>query len=117
MNGRVVGEWDSSLKAQFRAILEPNTNAQRLSLLSKFLRSLSAAIGRNCYSLLRSLDREFRFDCTVRDFGLNPKRSGLWLHRELTQGAILRNPRTKYKCKLLAKSLQEAVTIADNRGQ
>ena len=46
---------DSSLKAQFCAILEPNTNAQRIFLLLHLLLSSLNAIGRNCYSLLRSL--------------------------------------------------------------
>jgi len=52
MNGRACG---CIGKAQFCAILEPNTNAQRMSLLSHLLRSLLAAIGRDCYSLLRIL--------------------------------------------------------------
>jgi len=48
------------LKAQFCAILELNTNAQRMSLLSNLLRSLLAAIGRDCHSLLQS-HRESRY--------------------------------------------------------
>jgi len=49
MNGRgcgCTGTVDSGPRAQMCPILEPNTNAQRLSLLSHLLRSLLAAIGR-----------------------------------------------------------------------
>ena len=38
-------------------VLEPNTNAQRMSLLSHLLCSSLAAISRDCHSLLRSLYR------------------------------------------------------------
>ena len=45
----------SWLKAQICAILQPNTNAQRMSFSSLLLSSGLAACGRDCYSLLRSL--------------------------------------------------------------
>jgi len=55
VNGRGCGcIRDSWLKAQFCAILEPNTNAPRMALLSHLLRSSLATIGRDWYSLLRS---------------------------------------------------------------
>ena len=38
------------------AILEPNTNAHRMSLLSYLLSKAVDACGRNCYSLLRSFE-------------------------------------------------------------
>jgi len=46
---------DSWLKAQFCAILEPNTNAQIISLLSHLLCPAVSIFGRDCYSLLCSL--------------------------------------------------------------
>ena len=42
---------DSLLKVQLCVILEPNTNAQRMSWLSHLLRSLLARIVRDCYSV------------------------------------------------------------------
>jgi len=59
----MVGEWtvgvwkhtDSWLKMQIFAILNPNTNAQRMSFWSHVLRSLLYAFVQNCYSFLLCL--------------------------------------------------------------
>jgi len=55
INGLGCGWRDSRLRAQMCPILEPNTNDQRMFLMSHLLRSLLAAIRHDWYSLLRSI--------------------------------------------------------------
>jgi len=65
---------DSWLKAQFRAILEPNTNAQRMSLLSHLLCLL--IIGRDWLRLLQPLAQSLiGSPCTLLRTGTGWRRS------------------------------------------
>ena len=79
---------DSSLKVQFCAVLEPNTNAQRMYLLSHVLRSLLAAIGHDCYSLLRSLYRESLYPPYTEQknpYALGRNSARLFYHTDLSR--------------------------------
>jgi len=62
VNGRgcgCIGTVDS--RHNFFAILEPNTNAQRMSLLSHLLRSAVGTFGRDCLFFCAVSNRESRY--------------------------------------------------------
>jgi len=59
---------DNQLKAQFGAILKPNTNAQKMSFLSHFCTQLWAHLDADVTSHLRHISSHSRFDVTLPRF-------------------------------------------------
>jgi hypothetical protein len=55
LSGGGVGAEGHLTRAQIGSVLEPNTNAQKMLLLSQLLRSAWDVLGRNCCGFLRSL--------------------------------------------------------------